>query len=210
MKTFGSILSKVLVIIATLSVTISLTIFPLFSWGLPLKNNIAVIITLLVNQNPLTSDLYKQLMASSNIITDYLAGGLLLFNLTYLVVLVFVKKPFSKALIAIYMFLMTLILTAFVLIIYNVFNFTYFQTIPFNNLWTIPLAGLGLSFLTIFWYGLRNLWVNPRTLVGNQSLTDSPENDEEQVSYEDLQNQLKQLKSQLKEVRNVERRKKSK
>ncbi|WP_342276615.1 hypothetical protein [Spiroplasma endosymbiont of Nebria brevicollis] len=205
MKTFGSILSKVLIIIATLVVTISLAIFPLFSWGLSLKNNIAVIITLLVNQNPLTSDLYKQLMESSNSITAYLAGGLILFNLTYLVFLVFVKKPFIKALIAIYMFLMTLVLVGFLLIIYNVFNLTYFQTIPFNNLWTIPLACLGLSFLTIFWYGLRNLWVNPRTLVNNQSLTNFSENNEEQVSYEDLQNQLKQFKSQLKEVRKVKR-----
>lgn len=201
MKIFGSILSKVLIIISTLSVTISLSIFPLFSWGLPLKNNIAVIITLLFNQKPFASDFYKQLMNSDNI-TGYLTSGLILFNLTYLIALIFVKKPSIKAVIAIYMFLMTLILTAFILVIYNFFNFTYFQTIPLNNLWIIQLALLGLNFLTIFWYGLRNLWVNPRKMVTNL-LQNNETTTEKQVNYEDLQNQIKQLKLQLKEIKHV-------
>lgn len=205
MKIFGSILSKVLIIIATLSVTISLSIFPLFSWGLPLKNNISVIITLLFNQKPFASDFYKQLMNSNNI-AGYLASGLILFNLTYLIALVFVKKPSIKAVIAIYMFLMTLVLTAFMLVIYNFFNFTYFQTIPFNNLWIIPLVLLGLNFLTIFWYGLRNLWVNPRKTVTNL-LQNNKTTTEKQTNYEDLQNQIKQLKLQLKEIKHVKPRK---
>lgn len=205
MKIFGSILSKVLIIIATLSVTISLSIFPLFSWGLPLKNNIAVIITLLFIQKPFASDFYKQLMNSNNI-TGYLASGLILFNLTYLIALVFVKKPSIKAVIAIYMFLMTLVLTAFMLVIYNFFNFTYFQTIPLNNLWIIPLVLLGLNFLTIFWYGLRNLWVNPRKTVTNL-LQNNKTTTEKQTNYEDLQNQIKQLKLQLKEIKHVKPRK---
>lgn len=199
MEKFGSFLSKALIIITTLAVTISLIIFPLFPWGLPLKNNIAVIITLLINQNPLTSDFYQQLMNSNNIISYFLAAGLIIFNLTYLVTLVFIKKPFNKALLGIYMFLMVLLLTAFVLVIYNVFNFTYFQIIPFNNLWIIPIASLSLSFLTIFWYGLRNLWVNPRTLVVNSS-KNNENSDGQQINYEDLQNQLHELKSQLNEV----------
>lgn len=205
MKIFGSILSKVLIIIATLSVTISLSIFPLFSWGLPLQNNIAVIITLLFNQKPFASDFYKQLMNSNNI-TGYLASGLILFNLTYLIVLVFVKKPSIKAVIAIYMFLMTLVFTAFMLFIYNFFNFTYFQTIPLNNLWIIPLVLSGLNFLAIFWYGLRNLWVNPRKMVTNL-LQNNKTTTEKQTNCEDLQNQIKQLKLQLKEIKHVKPRK---
>lgn len=162
------ILSKMLVMIAVLIATISLSLFSLFSWGTALKNNIAVIITLIVNKEPIISSFYQQLMDSNFIVSLYTFGLLLIFNLTYLLIpLIFIKKPFAKSVFAIHMLLMTLILVLFILILFNFFNFKSFQNITFNNLWIIPWVGIGLSLVVIFWYGLKNLWVNPRQLPKN-------------------------------------------
>lgn len=200
------ILSKILVIIVTLIATISLSIFSLFSWGVPLKNNIAVIITLIVNKEPITSSFYQQLMNNNIAISLYTFGVLLIFNLTYLIPLIFIKRPFAKSVFAIHMLLMTLILVLFILVLFNFFNFKNFQTIAFNNLWTIPWVGIALSLITIFWYGLRNLWVNPRQLPKNTNINSKEKenvNHDLLLSYEDLQLQLKTLKKQLKEVKNI-------
>lgn len=83
-------------IINVLTVTISLSIFPLFNWGVPLKNNIAIIIILIVNKEPITSSFYKQIMTSDSIVSLYTFGTLLIFNLTYLMPLIFIKKTFFK------------------------------------------------------------------------------------------------------------------
>lgn len=129
------ILSKMLVMIAVLIATISLSLFSLFSWGTALKNNIAVIITLIVNKEPIISSFYQQLMDSNFIVSLYTFGLLLIFNLTYLLIpLIFIKKPFAKSVFAIHMLLMTLILVLFILILFNFFNFKSFQNITFNNL----------------------------------------------------------------------------
>lgn len=206
------ILSKILVIIATLIATISLSIFSLFIWGVPLKNNIAVIITLIVNKEPITSSFYRQLMDNNIAISLYTFGVILIFNLTYLIPLIFIKKPFAKSVFAIHMLLMTLILVLFILVLFNFFNFKNFQTIAFNNLWTIPWVGIALSLITIFWYGLRNLWVNPRQLPKNTNTNINNKdkenvNDDRFLSYEDLQLQLKTLKKQLKDVKNIKTKK---
>lgn len=118
MKKNNLILSKILVIISVLTVTISLSIFPLFNWGVPLKNNIAII-TLIVNKEPITSSFYKQLMTSDSIVSLYTFGTLLIFNLTYLIPLIFIKKPFSISVFAIHMLLITLVLILFVLVLFN-------------------------------------------------------------------------------------------
>ncbi|WP_338980429.1 hypothetical protein [Spiroplasma endosymbiont of Lasioglossum malachurum] len=211
MKKNNLILSKTLVIISVLTVTISLSIFPLFNWGVPLKNNIAIIIALIVNKEPITSSFYKQLMTSDSIVSLYTFETLLIFNLTYLIPLIFIKKPFSRSVFAIHMLLITLVLILFVLVLFNYFNIRNFQTIPFKDLWTIPWAGIGLSLLTIFWYGLKNLWFNPPQL--SKKSNDYSKNKKEEIksddlpSYEDLQLQLKMLKKQLKEVRNIKGKK---
>lgn len=209
MKKNNLILSKILVMIAVLIVTISLSLFSLFSWGIALKNNIAVIITLIVNKEPIISSFYQQLMVSNFMVSLYTFGVLLIFNLTYLIPLIFIKKPFAKSVFAIHMLLMTLILALFILILFNFFNFKSFQNIAFNNLWIIPWVGIGLSLVTIFWYGLKNLWVNPRQLPKNvnPNSKDKNINDESLPSYRELQLQLKALKKQLKEVRNIKDKK---
>lgn len=211
MKKNNLILSKILVIITTLITTISLSIFSLFSWGEPLKNNIAVTITLIVNKEPFTSSFYQQLMNSNIVITLYTFGILLIFNLTYLIPLIFIKKPFSKSVFAIHMLLMTLILLLFILVLFNIFNFKSFQTIAFNNFWIIPWVGIALNLFAIFWYGLKNLWINPPQLLKK---TNPNSKNKENVSdgilpsYQELQLQLKTLKKQLKEVRNIKAKKK--
>lgn len=161
MKKNSLILSKILVIVTVLALTISLSVFPLFSWGMPLKNNIAVIITLIVNKEPITSSFYQQLMNSNYVITLYTFGTLFIFNLTYLIPLIFIKKPYARSFFAIHMLLMALVLVILTLVLFNYFNFKNFQSIAFDNVWIIPWVCISLSLLTIFWYGLKNLWVNP-------------------------------------------------
>ncbi len=204
------ILSKILVMIAVLIATISLSLFSLFSWAEPLKNNIAVIITLIVNKEPIISSFYQQLMDSNFIVSLYIFGVLLIFNLTYLIPLIFIKKPFAKSVFAIYMLLMTLILVLVILVLFNFFNLKNFETIAINNLWTIPWVGIGLTLMTIFCYGLKNLWVNPQQLSKNVNPNSKDKkniNDESLPSYQELQLQLKALKKQLKEVRNIKDKK---
>lgn len=212
MKKNNLIFSKIFVIVAILIVTISLSIFSLFSWGTSLKNNIAVIITLIVNKEPITSSFFQQLMDNNIAISLYTFGVSLIFNLSYLIPLIFIKKPFAKSVLSIHMMLMTLILVLFILMLFNFFNFKNFETIPFNNLWIIPWVGIVLSLLAIFWYGLRNLWVNPSQLSKkiNADANDQKNenvNDDSLPSYEELQLQLKTLKKQLKEVRNIKGKK---
>ena len=211
MRKNSLILSKTLIIVTVLTVTISLSIFSLFNWGISLKNNIAIIITLIVNKEPITSSFYQQLMTSDSTISLYTFGTLLIFNLTYLIPLIFIKKPFSKSVFAIHMLLMNLLLVLFILVLFNYFNIKNFQTIPFNNLWTIPWVGIGLNLLTIFWYGLKNLWVNPQQL--SKKTNYYSKNKKENIksvdlpSYEDLYLQLKMLKKQLKEIKNIKGKK---
>lgn len=210
MEKNGSNLSKILVIITALTLTISLSTFPLFSWANPLKHNLAIIITLIVNKEPIISNFYKQLMISKLAITVYSFVTLLIFNLTYLIPLIFIKKPFAKSLFAIWMLLITLLLVLFMLVLFNVFTIKNFKTIPFDNLWIIPWIAIALSLITIFWYGSKNLWDNPRQLLIKTNVYRVNENDVNNdvlPSYQDLQLQLKMLKKQLKEVRNIKSRK---
>lgn len=202
-----STFSKLLVIIAFLIITISLTIFPIFSWGASLKNNIAIIFTLIFNQMPITSDFYQQLMNSQLLVSGYMLAILLVFNLTYFLPLIFIKKPFAKSLLAIYMLLMTLVLALFLLMLFNYFKMENFQIITFHDLWFIPWVGIACSLVTIFWYGLKNLWDNPRKLTmpinSNENKDQVIYNHDNLPTYQELKMQLKTLKEQLKAIKNI-------
>lgn len=212
MKVFGNLFSKFLIITTMLVVTISLAIIVTTNSAIALKNNIVVVIVLLANQNPITSDLYQQLMDSSNNIIAYVFGILFLINLTVFIPVIFIKEPFSKAVLSICMIIITLVLTLLVATFYNFFNTINFESVAVNHYLIIPFVGLGLVYLSIFWYGLRNLWVNPaKKVVVKSSIYKKqiPTNNKllDNQSYENLQAQLRTLKKQLKEVRHIKTKK---